>query len=208
MFNSTPKQLTEPARRFLEPATPTHRQYEALRAYFVEGLPSHAVAQRFGYTPGSFRVLCHQCRHNPQRSFFLSPQQGPRNAPKRDLVHDQVIAWRKQNFSIYDISEALKVEGQQLSPVAVSLLLKAEGFARLPRRADDERPAPPRPPTAAVADVRRLDLRPRQVRTKFGGLLLFVPYLAAIPLDALLHEAALPGSPKIPPAQAMRALLA
>lgn len=208
MFNSKQKQLTEPERVFLEPANPTHRQYEALRAYFVEGLPSQEVAKRFGYTPGSFRVLCHQFRQNPQRPFFILPQKGPHRAPKRDLVRDHVIALRKQNFSIYDISETLKTEGHTLSPVAVSLLLKEEGFARLPRRYDDERPDTPRPTAAAVADVRRLDLKPRQLRTKFGGLFLFVPSLAAIPFDDLLDKAGLPGSSKIPAAQAMRALLA
>jgi hypothetical protein len=56
--------------------------------------------------------------------------------------------------------------------------------------------------------VRRLDLRPRQLRTKFGGLLLFLPYLATLPFDQLLGEAGLPGSKKIPAAHAMRALLA
>jgi transposase len=208
MFNSKDKPLTELQRVFLEPADSTQRQYEALRTYFVEGLPSHEVAKRFGYTPGSFRVLCHQFRQNPQRSFFMQPRKGPHRAPKRDPVRDQVIAMRKQNFSIYDISEALKAEGQSLSPVAVSLILKEEGFARLPRRLDDERPDIPRPTAAAVADVRRLDLRPRQLRTKFGGLFLFVPYLAAIPFDSLLDEAGLPGSKPIPAAQAMRALLA
>jgi hypothetical protein len=208
MFNSKGKQLTELQRIFLEPADPTHRQYEALRAYFVDGLPSYEVAKRFGYTPGSFRVLCHQFRQNPQRPFFIQPRKGPHRAPKRDAVRDQVIAMRKQNFSIYDISETLQAEGHSLSPVAVSLILKEEGFARLPRRYDDERPDTPRPTAAAVADVRRLDLRPRQLRTKFGGLFLFVPYLVAIPFDKLLDEAGLPGSSQIPPAQAMRALLA
>jgi hypothetical protein len=86
--------------------------------------------------------------------------------------------------------------------------LKEEGFARLPRRYDDERPDTPRPTAAAVADVRRLDLRPRQLRTKFGGLFLFIPYLAAIPFDQLLDEAGLPSSKKIPATHAMRALLA
>ena len=124
MFNSTHKQLTELERVFLEPANPTQRQYEALRAYFVEGLPSQEVAKRFGSTPGSFRVLCHQFRHNPQRPFFLLPQKGPHSAPQRDPVRAHVIALRKQNFSIYDISAALKAEGQSLSPVAISLLLK------------------------------------------------------------------------------------
>ena len=208
MFNSKGKQLTELQRVFLEPTAPTHRQYEALRAYFVEGLPSHEVAKRFGYTPGSFRVLCHQFRQHPQRAFFIQSRKGPHHAPKRDPVRDHVIAMRKQNFSIYDISEALKAEGHSLSPVAISLLLKEEGFARLPRRYDDERPDTPRPTAAAVADVRRLDLRPRQLRTKFGGLFLFVPYLAAIPFDKLLDEAGLPSSKKIPAAHAIRALLA
>src|SRR5437667_2864178 len=208
MFISIGKPLTELERVFLEPTDPTHRQYEALRAYFVEGLPSQEVAKRFGYTRGSFRVLCHQFRQHPQRAFFLQPHKGPHRAPKRDPVRDQVIALRKQNFSIYDISETLKAEGHRLSPVTMSLLLKEEGFARLPRRADDERPDTPRPLAAAVADVRRLDLRPRQLRTKFGGLFLFVPYLAAIPFDQLLDEASVPGSRKLPAAQAMRALLA
>jgi hypothetical protein len=87
-----------------------------------------------GYTPGSFRVLCHQFRQHPQRSFFIQPRTGPHHAPKRDPVRDQVITLRKQNFSIYDISEALKAEGHSLSPVPISLLLKEEGCARLPRR--------------------------------------------------------------------------
>jgi hypothetical protein len=208
MFTSTGKALTELERVFLEPTDPTHRQYEALRAYFVEGLPSQEAAKRFGYTPGSFRVLCHQFRHHPHRSFFIQPRKGPHHAPKRDPVRDHVVTLRKQNFSIYDISEALKAAGHHLSPVTISLLLKEEGFARLPRRADDERPDTPRPTAAAVTDVRRLDLRPRQLRTKFGGLFLFLPYLAAIPFDQLLDEAGLPGSKKIPAAHAMRALLA
>jgi len=67
-------------RVFLEPANSTHRQYEALRAYFVDGLPSAETAARFGYSAGSFRVLCHQLRQNPQRRFFLPPQTEP---PKR-----------------------------------------------------------------------------------------------------------------------------
>src|SRR5512145_1222916 len=196
MFISIGKPLTELGRVFLEPTDPTHRQYEALRAYFVEGLPSQEVAKRFSSTPGSFRVLCHQCRQHPQRAFFLPPHKGPHRAPKRDPVRDQVMALRKQNFSIYAISETLKAEGHSLSPVTISLLLKEEGFARLPRRADDARPDTPRPTAAAVADVRRLALRPRQLRTKFGGVFLFLPSLAALHCKQLLGEAGLPGSKK------------
>jgi hypothetical protein len=57
MFTSKAKKLTDLSKVFLEPTNATHRQYEALRAFFVEGTPSAEVARSFGYTPGSFRVL-------------------------------------------------------------------------------------------------------------------------------------------------------
>jgi hypothetical protein len=208
MSISADKKITNVSAFFLEPINSTHRQYEALRAYYVDGLPSAEAARRFGYTPGSFRVLCHAFRQNPHREFFRPPQKGPALAPKRDRVREQVIRLRKQNLSIYDISQALEESGHRLSPAAVSLILKQEGFARLPRRRDEERPEAARPETAAAADVRQLELTPRRFRTRFGGLFLFLPTLAAIPLDKLLEEVGFPGSQRVPPGHAMRALLA
>jgi len=208
MLNSSPEQLTEWRRFFLEPKNATHRQYEALRAYFVEGVTSKEAARRFGYTEGSFRVLVHQFRQDPDREFFLPPSKGPHMAPKRDKVRHHVIALRKQNLSIYDISDVLATKGHKMSPVAVSYILKEEGFARLPRRYDEERPQSTRPIAAAVADVRQLDLSPRRIHTKFGGLFLFMPFLAAIPLDHILDETGFPGSKMVPAGHAIRSLLA
>ena len=208
MFTSKAKKLTDLSRVFVEPTNATHRQYEALRAFFVEGIPSAEVARSFGYTPGSFRVLVHQFRQNPRHDFFLTPAKGPHSAPKADPLRDRVIALRKPNLSIDDISRNLAHQGDLLSPVAIGQILKEEGFARLPRRADDERPPGSRPTTADVADVRQLDLSPRSFRTKFGGLFLFLPLLASIPLDRILKKSGFPGSEMIPPGSAMRSLLA
>ena len=200
--------VTSYRRHFLAPRNTTHRQYEALRAYFVDRLPSAEVAARFGYRPGSFRVLCTQFRKNPDRPFFLEPARGPQSSPKAEGVRDEVVALRKQNLSIYDISRALEEAEQRLSPAAVAKMLKKEGFARLPRRHDDERPVGPRPTAAAVADVRELDLEPRTFRTRVGGLFLFLPFLAEMPFDAVLRRAKFPGSKMIPAGHAMRSLLA
>jgi hypothetical protein len=208
VLKSSTESLTALAKRFLEPVNATHRHYEALRAYFVEGLPSHAAAARFGYTSGSFRILCHQFRQDPTRTFFAESRRGPRPTATRDRIHETIVTLRKQNLSIYDISKSLAEQGTPRSPAAVSLILKEEGFAKLPRRPDDERPAGPRTTVAAVADARALDLSPqRQIRTQFGGLFLFVPFLAQIPLEAILRTAGFPGSQMIPAAHAMRALL-
>lgn len=192
------------SRVFLEPSNTTHRHYEALRAYFVEGVNSAEAAARFGYTTGSFRVLCHQFRQDTSRQFFLPSAKGPKEAPKRDRVRSQVVTLRKQNLSIYDIARALEY---RISPPAVSAILTEEGFARLPRRRDEERPPATSPAVAEVADARELDLSPRSFRTGFGGLFLFVPYLARIPLQRILKQAGFPGSKMIPSAHAVRSLL-
>jgi len=196
------------ARRFLEPSNSTHRQYEALRAFFVDGLPSAQAAARFGYTPGGFRVLVHQFRSQPQRPFFLphGGEQKPRR--KQNLLREQVVALRKQNLSVYDISRAFARESKPLSPAAVAAILKQEGFGKLPRRLDEERPDQPRRIAAEIADVRQLDLTPRAFRTKFGGLFLFLPWLVSADLDATLARSGFPGSKMIPAGCAMRSLLA
>ena len=68
--------LSNEARFFLEPHLPKQRQYEALRAYFVEECPAKVVAERFSYTPGAFHVLCHQFRNDPERRFFVETKRG------------------------------------------------------------------------------------------------------------------------------------
>ncbi len=202
------KHLTGLARRFVVPQNATHRQYEALRAYLVEGASSTVAAQRFGYTTASLRFLVHEFRRNPKRQFFLVPAQGrPKRPPKEERVHLRIIALRKLNLSIYDIQRFLDQEKVRRSTAAIAKVLSDEGFARLPRRADDERPSLPRPEAAAIANAGLLDLSERSFRTQFGGLFLFVPYLARLPFDRIMEKADLPGTKMIPAGHAMRALL-
>ena len=203
-----PKDLIESRRFFLETTHPKHRQYEALRAYFVEGRSSKEAAAAFGYSVGAFRVLCHHFRRDPRPEFFVAPRRGPQTQPKKSAARDTIIALRKQNYSVYEISETLQERGQALSPTGVREVLKAEGFAALPRRLDEERPDRPRPLVEAVADVRAFSLAPRRFTTRCGGLFLFLPDLIRLRLDTLAKGARLPGSKMIPAPHALRASLA
>src|SRR6266478_1515104 len=208
MSISAPFDLTGCRRFFAEPATPRQRQYEALRAFFVEGLASAEVARRFGYSPAAFRMLCYDFRRGELPDFFALTRPGPREQPKKSLAREQVVALRKRNYSIYDISKALKQQGTPLSATAVREILAEEGFAPLPRRLDEERPASVGPTTEAVADVRSFMLGPREFTTRVGGLFLFVPDLIRLDSDALAATAKLPGSRMIPAGHALRAALA
>lgn len=208
MHIGLPKDITVCQRFFREPGTPKQRAYEALRAFFLEERPSHEVARAFGYSPGAFRVMCHQFRRDPAPAFFLTARRGPGTQPRKRAARELVVALRKRNYSIYEISEALQERHLALSPTAVREVLRAEGFAPLPRRLDDERPARPRPTIEPVADARAFTLAPRQFVTPCGGLFLFVPELVRLDLDGVARAARLPGSRMIPAGHALRATLA
>jgi transposase len=208
MLNDKALKLTPVQKVFLAPSNPTHRRYEALRAFFIDGEPSAQVAARFGYSQGGFRVMCSQFRKQPNQEFFLRPRRGRKPAPKKDDTRLRIIELRKQSLSIYDIEAILKDEGKKMSSVMIWNILQQEGFSKLPRRADEERPKQGKVSVAAVADVGELDLSPRSFRTKFGGLFLFLPLLAEVPFDKIMRKAKLPGSTMIPAPHAMRSLLA
>src|SRR6201988_2408204 len=205
---SAPYSLTECRRFFAKPATARQRQYEALRAFYVDQLPSAEAARRFGYSAGSFRVLCHAFRHGDRQEFFSATRPGRRDQPNKTRAHDQIIALRKRNYSVYEISQALKEQGKPLSAPAVREVLAAEGFAPLPRRLDEERPSRIGPQVQAVANVNDFVLTPREFTIRMGGLFLFIPDLVQLESDALAQAAKLPGSRMIPAPHALRASLA
>jgi transposase len=206
---SAPYSLTKCRRFFAQPATARQRQYEALRAFYVEGLPSAEVARRFGYSPGAFRVLCHAFRRGELPEFFATAHPGPREQPKKSRAHEQIVTLRKRNYSVYEISRALKEQGTALSATAVREVLAEEGFAPLPRRLDEERPIRVGPNAEAVANVQDFILTRREFTTRMGGLFLFVPDLVRLDGDDVLARTAkLPGSRMIPAAHALRASLA
>ena len=199
------------AQRFLQPTNSVHRQYEALRAHFVDNLPMREAADRFGYKIGTFRNLCTAFRKNPDRAFFETRKPGPKRdaaSPGRSERRDRAIALRKErNLSVGEISAILAREGMPASATAVSRMLREAGLPKLWRRTAEEREEALSEP-AAVADCNALDLSPRRFRTGFGGLFLFAADLARCDLDGMLAEAGMPGNSMVPASFAFRSLLA
>lgn len=64
------------SRFFLEPQQTFQRQYEALRAVFVEAEPIDRVAVRFGYKPSALKSMASRFRADCRRGVappFFSP---------------------------------------------------------------------------------------------------------------------------------------
>jgi transposase len=191
-------QITDEARFFLIPQNPRHRQYEALRAFFVENSPGKTIAHRFGYSPGAFRVLCHHFRNDQSRQFFLTTRPGPRHAPKKNQATQRIVDLRKKNYSVKDIQMTLSEDGIKLSSVWIWKILNQEGFAKLPRRRDEERPAFLKPEQADYADIRQLSLHQQSVTSRIGGLFLLMRIIADLQVHKIPQNLGWYGSKMIP----------
>lgn len=208
MSNIDAPQLRPGAELFLTPCCARQRQYEALRAYLVEGLQATEVASRFGYSPATLYSLCRDLRAG-RLQFFHPVKPGPKTAPKRDAIRERVIELRKLNYSIYDIQKILRQDNVVASHALINRILYEEGFARLPRRSAVERPFLVRPDVPEVADVRRLNWNKfAQFETPAGGLFLFISTLVEWGFGRWVSKAGLPGSRMIPPLQSILSLLA
>lgn len=127
---------------FLRPRLPAHRQYEALRAFYVDRLPAKTVAARFGYKASAFDSLRRDfARRHRATEYFREAARRPwsKRASKKSRLREIIVELRKQYWSIYDIADELQRGGQSLDPSAIFRILRSEGFAKLPRRLESER---------------------------------------------------------------------
>jgi hypothetical protein len=58
---------------FARPTNPYQRQYDALRAVFLEGRAPKDVAAQYGFAPRSLRQLVYEFRQNRRHSADTSP---------------------------------------------------------------------------------------------------------------------------------------
>jgi len=83
------------------------KRYDALHAFFVNGLPAAGVAARYGYTLPSFYSLIRDFRKYlkevHQEDFFFKDTVLGRKPGMKDDLKEMIISLRKMNFSAEDI---------------------------------------------------------------------------------------------------------
>ncbi len=199
---------------FTAPGQVNQRRYEALRAYFVDGLSYAQAGERLGYTRWAMINLVREHRSGKLELFAAPRRPGPPAgaAPAKDRARGRVIELRRQGLSTYEISARLAAEGRPLNRTGVGEILAEEGFGRLirhPGPAESVSPAAPgRDTTLPRAQVIDLDAWPERLDTIRAGLLLVLPDLAALDLPALAAKAGYPGTSVIPAVSWLLSLLA
>jgi hypothetical protein len=199
---------------FTAPGQVNQRRYEALRAYFVDGLTYERAGARFGYTRWAMVDLVRQYRAGKMDLFAPARKPGPPPgaAPAKERVRGRVIELRRQGYSAYEISGRLAAEGTPLNRTSVGEILAEEGFGRLLRHLGPEASINPatagRDTNLPAAKVIDFTAWPARLETTRAGLLLAIPDLVALDLPALAGAAGYPGTRVIPAACWLLSLLA
>jgi len=197
---------------FQAPQSIMHKQYEALRAFFVENKSAQEVANQFGYTKTTIYSLVRDLKIRLQTSgsveyFFNQPARGRPVAQDHDELRSLVILLRKKYLSVPDIKSILDAQNKTVSERHIYDILRAEGFARLPRRSQKERLGALPQGTLEAPKTQKLNTSVEEFSSLNAGLLLFLPYLKTYGLDRLIESSAYPKTQTVPRLQSILAFL-
>lgn len=197
---------------FESPLNPLHKQYEALRAYYLEGKSRKTVLSTFGISSSYFKKICYehsQAIRSGENPFFAKRRPGPKSRFTAQHTIQDVIALRKKNHSIADIQAILCAKGQKLSLSCIHNLLKDEGFAPLPRRTRQERMETLVPKTLESPTAQVLEFNDEHFHSEKGaGPLVFLPLLEQLGIIHAIKKAGYPGTSQIPAISYLLSLLA
>jgi hypothetical protein len=200
-------EVREGAEYFLEPAGPSQRRYEALRAYFTEDMPASEVAGRFGYSTASVHQMATLLRKG-KLALFTDPRPGPKGPRKATgELRATVLALRAAGHSVTEISAALTAQGLPVSAQTCWQILEAEGLPRLPRRDEGRRGPPAKLDPVKAAALPGWPAGPPSLPCDHAGLLLLFPAIAEVGLHDLVQAAGYPGTSQLTAWQSIGTLL-
>jgi hypothetical protein len=195
---------------FTKPVDKWQRKYEALRASFVERLPDHIVAERFGFSVGYLRVLRHHFRHE-KIDFSEAVAEGSR--PRRRIeaaTRQKIVEWRQRELSAGDIAQLLNQEAIDISVRTIERILAEEGFKKLPRRTQLKIGRTIRgaevPEVATPVAIEQLE--GQRFESAGAGVFLFAPFITQLNFATVIKEAKLPESKSLSASNYLFSILA
>src|ERR1700761_2231510 len=181
---------------FRKPRTMLHRQFEALRAHYIEKKPFSTISKEYGLSESYLRKLrscCEEKCKNNEDPFFYEIKKGPKRSHKADNIRSLVIDLRKQNFSVIEIKARLEGTQKKVSLDTINRILKEEGFTRLPRRTFEEKRALSYSSKMESPRSSQLIIQNEEFSTGIsGGILVFLPLLEQLGIISAIEKANFP----------------
>jgi len=181
---------------FTKPALQVQRQYEALRAHYVDGVPLKKAAAKYGLSFSYLRKMITSLGGELKSGgcpFFQQIKPGPKKRFTPAKVKELILELRMQNLSIIDIHTAIQGAGHKLSLDTINSILAEEGLPRLSRRTRAERQLAGG--VSRITPLRTCQLVPttEEISTgRYGGVLLFLPLLERLGIIDVIHKIGFP----------------
>jgi transposase len=187
-------EVREGAEYFLRPAGSSQRRYEALRAYFTEGMPASEVADRFGYSTASVHQMATLLRKG-KLALFTDRRPGPKGPRKATgQLRARVLGLRAAGHPVTEIADALTTAGLPVSAQTCWQICEAGGLPRLPRRDEGRRGPPARLDAVTAAKLPGWPAEDTALPCDHAGLLLLFPAMAGLGLHELVRAAGYPST--------------
>ena len=191
----------DPFSFFKMPTLTSHKQYEAVRAFFMEDIPAREIAQRFGYTyrgltslVASFSI---KLAHNPSGSFFfVENKPGRKVSTQTDNAREVIIDLRKKYYSVPDIKVTLDALHMDVSEKNIFNILHQEGFSRLPRRTKlVKQQLDPLQMEAEKSEL--LSFQPETFKSSNAGILIFLRFIKHYGIDRIISKSDYPSTSQL-----------
>lgn len=188
----------EPTDYFAEPRHILHKQYEALRAFFVDRMAAEDVAHTFGYTISTVYSLIRNFRKSISARpfadpFFITRKAGRKPVDLTGEINRLIISLRKKYLSVPDIKAILDSLDYQVSERYVYDVITKDGFARLPRRAKAVKEHAPSKVTVEAPQSTPIEFLPETFScANTMGILCLIPYIQSYGLDKLIESSSYP----------------
>ena len=189
---------------FTEPSSALHKQYLALRKFFVDGYNAEQVAKECGYSTNTVYSMVLDFKEkmasgNLEDPFFKENKTGRKPIDRKGEIEETVVNLRKKYFSVPDILIATDAMGFGLTIYSIEKILNDAGFARLPRRGKQfksDTVSSYEPKLTAPISCRLLPDQ-EEFSSQLAGLLCILPYIAKYGIDKIINESAYPETKEI-----------
>lgn len=192
----------------------SQKQYEALRALYLEGKSPKEVAKKFGYTLNSIYSLARDFRKKLESgqaysNIFVEEKPGRKAIAQDDEIYLLIVQLRKKYLSVDDIKSCLDALNKIVSIQFIHDVLKKERFSRLPRRTKKIREET----RSNIADIKAMKSMLLQGSNESFyssqvGILCFLLYINKLGIDKLIEKSDYPGTKTIPKINSILCFLA
>jgi len=172
------------------------RRYDALKDFHQNNIPAKEVSEKYGYTLSSFYSISrdfnkHLALDMTEDFFFREVKLGRKQIQIKEL-DDIIIGLRKNNFSVEDIVGIVNSKDYDISYGYVYVLLRKEGFARLPRRGKEVKQSLSVPRIKASVSQQLNFSKQEKFHSVSTGIFIFLPIIKKYGFDEIIATSSYP----------------